>query len=162
MVDVTRETAEKTTIGQLPLGSDVNLERALRAGDRMGGHIVTGHVDGVASVVSAQADGDATHVVLSAPAELMRYIAPKGSVTLDGVSLTVNLVRAQHFEIMLIPHTLAVTTLKRLRANTQLNLEVDLMARYAIRYLEATLGREEPARPSARPLAELLSEMSRS
>jgi riboflavin synthase len=163
--DITRETVDRTTLGRLVPGVPVNLERSLRAGDRMGGHVVTGHVDGVARVVTATRDGESLKVRLEAPPELMRFIATKGSVALDGVSLTVNAVHGVEFEIMLIPHTLAVTTLGHLRADARLNLEIDLMARYAARYLEATLGSaaSDVATPSAsgRPLAELIAEMSR-
>jgi len=135
-VEVTAETLDRTTLGRLALGDPVNLERALRAGDRLGGHFVAGHVDGLAEVLETKQVGDAVDVRLGTPASLLRYVATKGSVTLDGVSLTVNGVEAGAFSIMLIPHTLAVTTLRELRVGRALNLEVDLVARYVARLLE--------------------------
>jgi riboflavin synthase len=122
-----------TTLGELQPGASVNLEPALRAGDRLGGHLVSGHVDGIAHVVSTAKDGDSLRVKVSVPAELARYIARKGSVTLDGVSLTVNEVEGVTFGVNLIPHTQAVTTLGRLQPGARLNLEVDQMARYVER-----------------------------
>lgn len=136
--DVTRETAEKTTLGQLPLGSDVNLERSLRVGDRLGGHWVSGHVDGVARVVDVQTQGDAWLVSIACGDELRRFLAQKGSVALDGVSLTVNAVQGSTVSVMLIPHTREVTSLKHLKLGSSLNLEVDLVARYLVSYFEAT------------------------
>jgi riboflavin synthase len=136
--DISVETAEKTTLGRIRSGAELNLERSMKMGDRIGGHLVSGHVDGIACVREVTAAGDASRVKLEAPEPLRRYIAAKGSVCLDGVSLTVNAVSAAAFEIMLIPHTLTVTNLKALRAGTELNLEVDLLARYVVHYLEAT------------------------
>jgi riboflavin synthase len=146
--DLTRETLERTTLGRIKPGACVNLERAAALGDRLGGHLVTGHIDGVARVVASEAVGDARRVALEAPPELMRYIAEKGSVALDGVSLTVNTVGAARFDIMLIPHTLAVTTLADLAPGRELNLEVDLVARYVARLLEAgtDADRSSPSR----------------
>jgi riboflavin synthase len=140
--DVSVETNTRTTLGALAVGDSVNLERSLRAGDRLGGHLVTGHVDAIAVVTGTEPRGDATHVVVEPPRELLPFIAAKGSVALDGVSLTVNRIAGTSFEIMLIPHTMAVTTLGTLRPGRRLNLEVDLVARYVVRYLEA-------ARPGA-------------
>jgi riboflavin synthase len=131
--DVSHETLSLTTLGELQPGASVNLEPALRAGDRLGGHLVSGHVDGIAHVVSTAKDGDSLRVKVSVPAELARYIARKGSVTLDGVSLTVNEVEGVTFGVNLIPHTQAVTTLGRLQPGARLNLEVDQMARYVER-----------------------------
>jgi riboflavin synthase len=131
--DLTSETVERTTLGRLTVGSRVNLERALVAGARLGGHMVAGHVDGRARVVSVTPEGDARHVKVECPRELSRYVAEKGSVALDGVSLTVNAVSGNVFSLMLIPHTLAVTTLGELTAGTELNFEVDLVARYVER-----------------------------
>jgi riboflavin synthase len=131
--DVSHETLSLTTLGQLEVGSAVNLEPALRAGDRLGGHLVSGHVDGIAHVASTGRDGDSLRVSVTVPADLARYIARKGSVTLDGVSLTVNEVEGNTFGINLIPHTQTVTTLGRLQAGAKLNLEVDQMARYVER-----------------------------
>jgi riboflavin synthase len=135
-VDVTVETLERTTLGRLTLGDSVNLERALRAGDRLGGHFVAGHVDGLAEVLSTERAGEALAVRIGTDRSLLRYVATKGSVALDGVSLTVNAVEASSFSIMLIPHTLAVTTLRDIRPGRVLNLEVDLVARYVARLLE--------------------------
>jgi riboflavin synthase len=135
-VDLSAETLACTTLGRLAQGSLVNLERALTLADRLGGHWVTGHVDGLAAVRSLVSEGEATRVELGCDAALLRYVAPKGSVTLDGVSLTVNEVSAEGFGVMLIPHTLAVTTLGSLAAGTPLNLEVDVLMRYVARWLE--------------------------
>ena len=133
--DVSHETLSLTTLGELTVGSAVNLEPALRAGDRLGGHLVSGHVDGVAQVSMTGRDGDSLRVQVTVPAELARYIARKGSVTVDGVSLTVNEVEGATFGVNLIPHTQAVTTLGRLAPGVRVNLEVDQMARYAERLL---------------------------
>lgn len=142
-VDVSRETIEKSTLGRLELGSVLNLERALRLGDRLGGHLVSGHVDGIARVRSCAPAGDGLEVRLSFPVELAEYIAPKGSVVLDGVSLTVNAVADSEFGVMLIPHTLELTNLKALKPQALLNLEVDLLARYVVNALRVT--RSEPS-----------------
>lgn len=131
--DVSHETLSLTTLGQLDIGSAVNLEPALRAGDRLGGHLVSGHVDGVAHVASTGWDGDSLRVRVTVPDDLARYIARKGSVTLDGVSLTVNEVEGATFGVNLIPHTQVVTTLGQLQPGARLNLEVDQMARYVER-----------------------------
>lgn len=136
--DVSLETAEKTTLGGLTLGDRVNLERSLRLGDRLGGHLVSGHVDGVARTRSVEPVGEAWRVVVEPPKELLRYLAPKGSVTLDGVSLTLNGVAADGFDVMLIPHTREVTNFDRLAPGVELNLEVDLVARYVLRYLDVS------------------------
>lgn len=135
--DVSLETVEKTTLGRLAPGAAVNLERSLALGDKLGGHLVSGHVDGVARIESVAQVGEAWTVVVRPPSELGRYIAPKGSVALDGVSLTVNRVEGPLFEVMLIPHTREVTTLGGARAGVELNLEIDLLARYVVRFLEA-------------------------
>lgn len=140
--DVSIETTERTTLGALPIGEEVNLERALQAGSRLGGHLVSGHVDGVATVTGLTRDGEAHRVTIEPPPALLPLIAEKGSVALDGVSLTVNRTAGVTFEIMLIPHTMTVTTLRSLAVGKRLNLEVDLVARYVVRYLEA---RREPA-----------------
>jgi riboflavin synthase len=137
--DLSAETLERTSLGRLERGSPVNLEPALALGERLGGHLVSGHVDGLAEVVSIRPSGDSRVLRFTAPAALARYIAEKGSVTLDGVSLTVNAVDGRDFEINLIPHTLAVTTLGQLESGSRVNLEVDLLARY----LERLTGVEE-------------------
>ncbi len=142
--DVSAETLEKTTLGRLGRGARVNLERALALGDRLGGHLVQGHVDGVALVERSEPVGEALRVVVRPPAALIRYLAPKGSVCLDGVSLTINATSGGVFEVMLIPETLARTTLQGIARGRELNLEVDLLARYAVHWLEST-ARTEPS-----------------
>jgi riboflavin synthase len=136
--DVSRETLALTTLGELDHLAAVNLEPALRAGDALGGHLVSGHVDGVATVIAAAAEARSCRLTVQAPAALARYIARKGSVALDGVSLTVNDVEANRFGVNLIPHTLAVTTLGRLTNGARLNLEIDQIARYVDRLSIAT------------------------
>ena len=136
--DVSPETARVTTLAGLPEVSEVNLERALSAGSRLGGHFVSGHVDGIARVLRREPAGDAVLVEVEPPSELARYIAPKGSVTLDGVSLTVNRVEGGRFQLMLVPHTLSVTTLESWKRDTLVNLEVDVLARYVVHFLEAS------------------------
>ena len=132
-VDVSRETADRTTLGDWREGSGVNLERALALGDELGGHLVTGHIDGVAVVESAEPEGESLRLTIRCPAELSRFVASKGSVALDGVSLTVNEVEGDKFGINLVPHTLAQTTFQGCAAGRRLNLEVDLIARYLAR-----------------------------
>ncbi len=131
--DVSGETLRVTTLGAKPAGALVNLEPALRAGDSLGGHWVSGHVDGIAEVLSMARDARSLQFELASPRELARYIARKGSVTLDGVSLTVNAVDGARFYINLIPHTLEVTTLGALTPGAKVNLEIDLLARYVER-----------------------------
>ena len=132
-VDVSRETADRTTLGDWRDGTGVNLERALALGDELGGHLMTGHIDGVAVVESAAPEGESLRLTIRCPADLWRFVASKGSVALDGVSLTVNEVDGDTFGINLIPHTLAQTTFQGCAAGTRLNLEVDLIARYLAR-----------------------------
>jgi len=127
-LDLSRETMACSA--GLEVAAEVNLEKALRLSDRLGGHLVSGHVDGVGEVVKIEPAGDDRIVVVRVPAELTRYIARKGSITINGVSLTVNSVKGNEFDVNLIPHTLAVTNLKRLLAGSRVNLEVDLLARY--------------------------------
>jgi riboflavin synthase len=131
--DLSRETLGLTTLGTLAPGAAVNLEPALRAGDALGGHLVSGHVDGVATVVSWTTDARSTRALIEVPAPLARFIARKGSVAVDGVSLTVNEVDGTRFGVNLIPHTLEVTTLGRLGAGATVNLEIDPVARYVER-----------------------------
>lgn len=133
--DVSRETLSLTTLGNLASGSAVNLEPSLKAGDPLGGHLVSGHVDGVGEITSMSGDARSTRIEVSVPPGLARYIARKGSVTIDGVSLTVNEVRGAAFGINLIPHTQAVTTLGAIRTGTRVNIEVDQIARYVERLL---------------------------
>ena len=132
-VDVSRETLD-CTVG-LDAPGEVNLEKALRLSDRLGGHLVSGHVDGVGEVAKFEPVGESYELVIRAPQSLAKYIARKGSVTVDGVSLTVNRVDGAEFSINLIPHTLSVTTLRRLAPGAKVNLEVDLVARYVERML---------------------------
>ena len=131
--DVSNETLSLTTLGALAAGAAVNLEKALRLSDRLGGHLVSGHVDGLGRVVSIDGDARSQRWVFEAPPALARYIAVKGSICIDGVSLTVNEVEGARFAVNLIPHTQAVTTFRDSRIGNAVNLEVDLMARYAER-----------------------------
>lgn len=143
-VDAAAETLERTSVGEWREGTRINLERSLKIGDELGGHIVTGHVDGLATIVAREAItagddpwGPTARFVIRAPGGLAPFIAEKGSVCLDGTSLTVNSVDGDLFSVLIIPHTLAVTTWGERQAGDRLNLEVDLMARYAARLAEA-------------------------
>lgn len=135
-VDAAAETLRVTTVGTWRVGSRINLERSLKIGDELGGHIVTGHVDGLAEVVIREDLTEMARFTFRAPLPLARFIAAKGSVALDGVSLTVNEVAGNDFTVLIIPHTLRVTTFGSLAQNDHVNLEVDLMARYAARLIE--------------------------
>ncbi len=135
-VDISAETVSRTNLSDWAVGARVNLERALKVGDELGGHIVSGHVDGVAVIVAMQDEGDSTRVTLEAPDDLGRFIAPKGSVALNGTSLTVNEVEGARFGINFIPHTKSVTTWGDARVGDRVNLEVDTMARYVARLQE--------------------------
>lgn len=135
-VQVSAETVSKTNLSAWSVGKRVNLERALRVGDELGGHIVSGHVDGVAEVVSVTDEGDSTRVKLRAPDDLARFIAPKGSVALNGTSLTVNEVEGALFGINFIPHTKEVTTWGDVAVGDAVNLEIDTLARYVARLAE--------------------------
>jgi riboflavin synthase len=139
-VDAAAETLAVTTAGHWRVGTKINLERALRLGDELSGHLVAGHVDGLAALTARENLPDMARLQLRAPARLARFIAAKGSVALDGVSLTVNEVEDETFSVLIIPHTLKVTTLGALAAGDEVNLEVDLMARYAARLMEAPPG----------------------
>lgn len=132
-VQASAETLSKTTLGGWAEGTRVNLERALKVGDELGGHIVSGHVDGVATVVDVRPDGESKRFTFEAPANLAKYIAPKGSVALDGVSLTVNEVDGARFGVNIIPHTQDATTFGALKAGDRVNLEIDMLARYVAR-----------------------------
>jgi riboflavin synthase len=138
-VDVSRESLN-CTAGLEQSGARVNLEKALRLSDRLGGHLVSGHVDGVGEVASFTDLGESWRLIVRAPQALAKYIAAKGSITINGVSLTVNRVAGVEFEVNLIPHTLAVTTLGELRAGAKVNLEIDLIARYVERMMTAERG----------------------
>lgn len=135
--DLSRETLSLTTLGDLITGSPVNLEPSLKAGDPLGGHLVSGHVDGIGEIAAIAGDARSMRIEVAVPADLSRYIARKGSVAIDGVSLTVNEVQGARFAINLIPHTQAVTTLGALRVGSRVNLEVDPIARYVERLLAA-------------------------
>ena len=135
-VDAAAETLGMTTARGWRAGTELNLERALKIGDELGGHIVAGHADGVATVLARDNLPDMARFELRSPRELAKFIAPKGSITLDGVSLTVNTVDQDRFTVLIIPHTLQVTTLHRWQAGSEVNIEVDLMARYAARLSE--------------------------
>jgi riboflavin synthase len=135
-VEVSGETLSKTTLGDWKAGDTVNLERASRLGDELGGHIVSGHVDGLGRVLSVTPEGGSRRIEIEAPAPLHRYIAAKGSITVDGVSLTVNAVEGQAFGVNIIPHTWENTTLGALKAGDPVNLEIDMLARYLARWQE--------------------------
>ena len=137
VADVSRETLDCTTLGQWKVGVSVNLELAMTPTSRLGGHLVSGHVDGVGSVVRRYRDGLSERFVLRAPPGLSRYIATKGSICIDGVSLTVNGVEGDEFHVNIVPHTLSHTIMGGYRANTPVNLEVDVIARYLERLLDA-------------------------
>ena len=136
IIQASDETLSKTTLGDWREGQRVNLERACKVGDELGGHIVSGHVDGVARVVSIRPENESLRFTFEAPVELAKFVAPKGSVALDGVSLTVNEVDGRLFGINVIPHTQAVTTFGRLREGDRVNMEIDMLARYVARLLE--------------------------
>ncbi|HEV8019152.1 MAG TPA: riboflavin synthase [Steroidobacteraceae bacterium] len=133
--DISRETLALTTLGELQAGAPVNLEPALRAGEPLGGHLVSGHIDGVGRIGAVRDDARSRQLTIEAPAELARYLARKGSVAVDGVSLTVNSVDGAGFAVNIIPHTLSSTTLGDLAVGARVNLEVDLVARYLERLL---------------------------
>ena len=137
-VEISSETVSKTIIGAglWKVGHTINLERSLKVGDELGGHIVSGHVDGIAKVTSIKDEGDSTRFVFEAPSELARYIAPKGSVALNGTSLTVNEVESNTFGVNLVPHTKKVTSWGKTQVNDPINLEIDTLARYVARLAE--------------------------
>ncbi|MDZ4691847.1 riboflavin synthase [Terricaulis sp.] len=137
VVEVAAESLALTTLGGLQDGDHVNLERSLRVGDELGGHIVQGHVDGLGEVLAVRQDGEGWRLKIRPPQTIAHLIAPKGSIAVSGVSLTVNEVDAEGFGVLIIPHTWAVTTLSKLKAGDKVNLEADMMARYAARLIEA-------------------------
>ena len=135
-IDVSYESLSKTTLGDWSVGTLVNLERSLAVGDELGGHIVSGHVDGVGRVVSIKDDGASLRYLFEPPADLMPYIAQKGSIAIEGVSLTVNEVDQQTFGVNLIPHTQEVTNFSQLKPGSSVNIEIDMLARYVARQME--------------------------
>jgi riboflavin synthase len=135
-VDVSPETMGVTNLGQLSAGSPVNLERAMKLNERIGGHLVTGHVDGVGTIRERRQEGNGTAITIEAPPEVLRYCVPKGSITVDGVSLTVNEVTSRFFSVMIIPHTATMTTLGIKQAGQTVNLESDLIGKYIERLLQ--------------------------
>jgi riboflavin synthase len=137
--DAVPETLRRTSLGRVAAGAGVNIEPALAAGEPMGGHVVQGHVDGVGSVVSLEPEGEGARLGIAAPPDLLRYCVEKGSIAVEGVSLTIAAFRGDGFEIALVPHTLAATTLGSLRAGDPVNLEVDVLAKYVERLLGATI-----------------------
>ena len=145
--DVSIETLERSCLGELPLGSALNLEKAATLNTRLGGHIVTGHVDGVGTVIRQYRQGRSQCFVIQAPAEIMRFIAEKGSIAVDGVSLTVNNVEADRFELVLIPHTLSATIVAQTINGRRVHLEVDIMARYVERLLQSGTRVDPGAKP---------------
>jgi len=134
--DISRETLAKTTLGGLAVGSRVNLEPSLRAGDALGGHMVSGHVDAVGNLRKADQDARSRRLEFELPDGLARFVAPKGSISIDGVSLTVNNVDGRRFDVNIIPHTHAVTTLGGLRVGDEVNIEIDVVARYLYRLMQ--------------------------
>ncbi|MCF6178533.1 MAG: riboflavin synthase [Geopsychrobacter sp.] len=140
IADVSPETLKVTTLGRLVPGAKLNLERALRLSDRLGGHIVSGHVDSVGQLRTRTSQGEAQRLEFSLPEGIARYVAPKGSITIDGISLTVNQVEDDLFTVMVIPHTLGMTTLKDMRPGTAVNLESDILARYVERLAGVPVG----------------------
>lgn len=138
-VDVSRETLDKTTLGQARIGARVNLELALRVGDPLGGHLVSGHIDALGTLGAAHQDARSWRMEFELPRELMRFVAAKGSICVDGVSLTVNRVKDSRFDVNVIPHTFEVTTLGALQMGAAVNIEIDLIARYLDRLVSKNL-----------------------
>lgn len=153
IADVSLESLSVTTLGELSAGSSVNLEKALRLQDRLGGHLVSGHVDGVGEVLSIEQDARSWRYQVQAPVALAKYIAAKGSICLNGISLTVNKVEGTNFDINIVPHTRQETTIKDLQVGSKVNLEVDLLARYLERMMTAPQESE-----AGRVTKELLAE----
>jgi len=143
--DVSPETAKVTTLGSLKAGDPVNLERAMRLGDRLGGHLVTGHVDAIGTIRARVQEGDALQLTIEASRELLRYCVPKGSVTVDGISLTLNEVTDRGFSVTIIPHTAKVTTLGIKQVGDAVNLEADLVGKYVERLFPGHESGSQPA-----------------
>ena len=144
--DVSNETLAKSTLGTLKAGSMVNLEKALRLGDRLGGHLVSGHVDGIGEVTGRSQDSRSWRFEITPPTELLKYIAPKGSITINGISLTVNSVADGRFDVNIVPHTLQCTTMQELQPGNSVNLEIDVLARYLEQLMKHS--DEKPSRVS--------------
>lgn len=155
--DVSRETMSLTSLEHLTVGSQVNLEKALRANDRLGGHLVSGHVDGLGKVLSRQDDARSTRFSFGTPSELSRYIAKKGSICIDGISLTVNEVTDSTFDVNIVPHTLVHTIMDGYQNGTMVNLEVDQIARYLERLLTANTGSDRNYQSQNNHLADVLA-----
>ena len=134
-IDASNETLSRTTLGTWRVGRRINLERSLKAGDELGGHLVTGHIDGLAEIAARGGDGSSMRFTIGVPPQLARFVAAKGSVALDGTSLTINTVSGDHFTVNIIPHTLSVTTWGQKAVGDRLNMEVDLIARYVARLM---------------------------
>ena len=162
IADVSSETLGRTTLGELRQGSKVNLERALRLSDRLGGHIVTGHIDGVGTLVMRHPAGNSTVYQFAVPRELMEYIVPKGSVAVDGISLTIAQTRADGFAAAVVPHTDTATTLGAKPTGARVNIEVDMMAKYVKRFVElyAGIDDDDGPRPGRRGLGDMLRDLA--
>lgn len=161
MADVSSETLSRTTLADLRQGSKVNLERALRLSDRLGGHIVTGHVDAIATLVMRHPAGNSTMYQFSLPRDLMEYVVPKGSIAVDGISLTIAQTRPDAFSAAVVPHTESATTLGAKPAGAKVNVEVDMMAKYVKRFVELYAGiDDEPLKPGRRGLGDMLRDLA--
>jgi riboflavin synthase len=161
LVDVSEESLDRSTLGRLQQGSHVNLERALRLSDRLGGHIVSGHVDAVGKLAMRQGAGNATIYRFTAPPEVLEFLVEKGSVAVDGISLTVARLHEDGFSAAVVPHTEEVTTLKDKPNGAEVNMEVDMFAKYVRRYVAGYMGVDEPkGRPAKRGLGELLKDLT--
>lgn len=161
MADVSSETLARTTLPELRQGSKVNLERALRLSDRLGGHLVTGHVDGIGTLVMRHPAGNSTVYQFAVPRELMEYVVPKGSIAVDGISLTIAQTRADGFAAAVVPHTESATTLGAKPTGAKVNVEVDMMAKYVKRFVELYAGIDEDAlRPGRRGLGDMLRDLA--
>lgn len=160
LVDVSQETLDRTTLGKLAQGGHVNLERALRLSDRLGGHMVSGHVDAVGHVVMRQPAGNATLYRFSVPAELAPYLVEKGSVAVDGISLTIAQLNEDGFSAAVVPHTESVTTLKEKPIGAPVNVEADIMAKYVKRYVDFYIGTPAERGAPRRGLGDLLKELT--
>jgi len=161
VADVSEETLSRTTLGGLRQGGKVNLERALRLSDRLGGHMVTGHVEGIGRLLMRHPSGNSTIYQFQVPPALMEYVVPKGSIAVDGISLTVAQIRGESFAAAVVPHTEQVTTLKDKPIGAQVNVEVDIMAKYVKRFVDLYGGHGEPgAEPPRRGLGDMLRDFA--